>query len=394
MTTLEATEGALHVDGISKAFGATGVLDNVFLTAKPAEFVALVGPSGCGKSTLLRIIAGLEQPDHGRVWLDGGDVTTKRAAERDMAMVFQSYALYPHLTARQNLMVPLAMRRLNAFERLPLIGSLSSRAKAVKASINADVERAAEALKIEGLLERKPGQLSGGQRQRVALGRALVRRPRAFLMDEPLSNLDASLRVHMRNEIVDLHRKAGVVTIYVTHDQEEALGMADRVAVMLGGRIVQIAAPAELYRNPAHVTVASFIGMPRINLMPAIVSASGKASCGGYVVATGVAPGAGPHITVGIRPENLELQGKAHTGSLPVRVERVEFLGAEALVHCRAEHSADPLIARMTPGLASEVSEYPAVHASARNNAILVFDGQGLRVVQSLAPAEAASNAA
>ena len=216
---------SLNLDRIEKSYGPTRVLDGIDLKAQAGEFIALVGPSGCGKSTLLRIAAGLDHPDHGRVILNGQDVTHQRAADRDMAMVFQSYALYPHLTARQNMSLPLAMRRLSVWERLPLIGRLGSETRDRYRSIQTEVEQAAATLKISPLLDRKLGQMSGGQRQRVALGRALVRHPKTFLMDEPLSNLDAALRVHTRAEIVELHKRAGVVTLYVMHDQEEALSM-------------------------------------------------------------------------------------------------------------------------------------------------------------------------
>ena len=386
--------GALRVTGISKTFGTTPVLSDVSLAAAPGEFVALVGPSGCGKSTLLRIMAGLERADHGQVWLDGQDVTSRRAADRDMAMVFQSYALYPHLTARQNLALPLAMRRLSTFQRLPVLGRLSRTSGAARAAIQRDVFEAAELLKITSLLDRKPGQMSGGQRQRVALGRALVRRPRAFLMDEPLSNLDAALRVHMRNEIVELHRKAGVVTIYVTHDQEEALGMADRVAVMLAGRIIQMAKPADIYRAPAHLNVATFIGSPRINLLPAEIDAAGHARCSGHVLAAGFKPDHGNKVTLGIRPENLQLQKTMHPTSLPLRVERVEFLGAQALAHCRADGVAEPLIASMSPAAAAELASVPVLYASAQPGAILAFDGTGARIDTPSQATEASSHAA
>lgn len=386
--------GALRIAGISKIFGTTAVLDDVSLAAAPGEFVALVGPSGCGKSTFLRIIAGLEQPDQGQVWLDGQDVTARRAADRDMAMVFQSYALYPHLTTRQNLALPLAMRRLSTFERLPILGRLSTTSQAKRAAIQRDVAEAAASLKISDLLDRKPGQMSGGQRQRVALGRAMVRHPRAFLMDEPLSNLDAALRVHMRNEIVELHRKAGVVTIYVTHDQEEALGMADRVAVMLAGRIVQVASPADIYRTPTHLDVATFIGSPRINLLPAEIDALGHARCSGHVLASGFKPGHASSVTLGIRPENLHLQTSVHPNSLPLRVERVEFLGAQALAHCRADGVAEPLIASLSPAVAAELASAPVLYASALPGAILAFDASGARIDSPSQRSEASSHAA
>ncbi len=371
---------ALHLKAIGKAFGETRVLSGIDLTVAPGEFIALVGPSGCGKSTLLRIAAGLESPDEGSVVLDGRDVTAIRAADRDMAMVFQSYALYPHLTARQNMALPLVMRRMTARERLPLLGRFLPGVRAKLSAIREEIEAAATMLKIAPLLERKPAQMSGGQRQRVALGRALVRHPRAFLMDEPLSNLDAALRVHTRSEIVDLHRRAGVVTLYVTHDQEEALGMADRVAVMLGGRILQVAAPDVIYRDPQHIDVASFIGSPRINLLPASVDAAGRAQCGTHIMADGIDSPTSSQVRLGVRPEHLRLDSEARPWSLPVAIERIEFLGAGALVHCRAEGLQDPLIASVPPARAEALRHRPILHASA--NSLLVFDSAGARVGQ------------
>lgn len=339
----------LTLVGIEKRFGQTIVLRGVSLAAAEGEFIALVGPSGCGKSTLLRIAAGLESADAGRVELDGRDVSAIRPADRDVAMVFQSYALYPHLTARQNMAVPLAMRRLSAFERLPVIGRLKRGSGDRRARIRADVEQAAAALRIEALLDRKPGQLSGGQRQRVALGRALVRQPRAFLMDEPLSNLDAGLRAHMRGEIVDLHRQIGVATLYVTHDQVEALGMADRVAVMIGGELLQVATPDVIYREPAHRLVAEFIGSPRINMLPATVDGAGRAMIAGRCVAR-VKSAAGREVVIGVRPEHLRVLGEVGAG-FPARVVRVEFLGSEVLAHLTALCGAGrlELIAKLPP---------------------------------------------
>ncbi len=384
------SEPALHLRGIAKSFGTTAVLEGIDLAIAAGEFVALVGPSGCGKSTLLRIAAGLEAPDQGQVLLGGQDVTARRAADRDMAMVFQSYALYPHLTARQNMSLPLVMRRLTAAERLPFAGALSA-VRAKIAAIGNEVAAAAEMLKITALLDRKPAQMSGGQRQRVALGRALVRHPRAFLMDEPLSNLDAALRVHTRGEIVELHRRAGVVTLYVTHDQEEALGMADRVAVMLGGRILQVASPDAIYRDPAHVDVAAFIGSPRINLIPAFIDASGAAAVERHVLAPRLGGAVGSDVVLGIRPEHLRLTPEPGPGRLPARRERIEFLGAEALVHCRAEAGGTALIARMAPEAAERLRPHTHLHAAATPDALLVFDRQGHRIArQALATQEPA----
>ncbi len=248
----------LSLEGITKSYGGNAILKGVSLQAEAGEFIALVGPSGCGKSTLLRIVAGLDHGDGGEIVIGGRSVARMAAADRNVAMVFQSYALYPHLTTGENIAVPLAMRRLTAAQRLPVIGNLMPGQKQIRSDIQRQVKEMALALKIDHLLDRKPGQMSGGQRQRVALARAMVRRPAVFLMDEPLSNLDANLRVHARGEIVDLHRRAGVPTLYVTHDQSEALSMADRVAVMIGGNLLQLATPKEIYDNPSHIEVARF----------------------------------------------------------------------------------------------------------------------------------------
>ena len=207
------------LDRIEKSFGETRVLKGVSLSFDAGSFISLVGPSGCGKTTLLRIIAGLERADRGSVSIAGHDVTGRRAADRDVAMVFQNYALYPHMTVEQNMALPLVMRRLSSVERAPLVGRFVSGTKARRSAIRSEIEEAARLLSIDHLMQRRPGQLSGGQRQRVALGRAIVRHPKAFLMDEPLSNLDAALRHDMRRELVELHRRVSVTTVYVTHDQ-------------------------------------------------------------------------------------------------------------------------------------------------------------------------------
>ena len=258
----------ITLQGISKYFGKTRILNGIDLEIADGEFLTLVGPSGCGKSTTLRIIAGLEEQTAGDVVIDGTVVNGVRPSRRDLAMVFQSYALYPHLTVRQNLATPLLLRDLGFWERMPLIGGLVPGQRARKEALAAVVREAAETLKIEPLLERKPGELSGGQRQRVALGRAMVRKPAAFLMDEPLSNLDAGLRVHMRAELAQLHRSLGTTFVYVTHDQAEALTMSDRMAVMMDGDILQFGAPNEIYQNPQDLRVAEFIGSPQVNILP------------------------------------------------------------------------------------------------------------------------------
>jgi multiple sugar transport system ATP-binding protein len=257
----------------------------VSLEVGPREFLTLLGPSGCGKSTLLRIIAGLEQADDGSIALGGQAVDGLLPRERDVAMVFQSYALYPYMTVAENIGLPLLMRRTQPWQRLPLMRRLHPGARAASGTIAHDVRRAAEALQIESFLDRKPAQLSGGQRQRVALARAMVRDPRVFLMDEPLSNLDAKLRVTARAEIAELHRRAGVAFMYVTHDQAEAMTMSDRVALMMNGEILQVAPPAEIYDRPAELRVAEFVGSPKINVLPGTVRADGGIDVPGGVLA-------------------------------------------------------------------------------------------------------------
>ena len=228
----------IKIAGIRKDFGAVSVLKGIDLDVRQGEFLTLLGPSGCGKSTLLRLIAGFDLPTSGSLEIGGRDVTYLVPKERQIAMVFQSYALYPHMSARRNISVPLEMQRLSFSERLPGAGLLSGKVRRIRKEIAVDVERVSEQLGLESLLERKPAQLSGGQRQRVAVGRALVRDPSVFLMDEPLSNLDAKLRNQLREEIADLHRRTGITFIFVTHDQKEAMALSDRIALMQEGQIV------------------------------------------------------------------------------------------------------------------------------------------------------------
>ena len=236
----------ITLNSVTKSYGGNAVINDLNLDINDGEFLTLVGPSGCGKSTTLRIIAGLENQTGGDVAINDKIVNNTRPSLRDLAMVFQSYALYPHLTVRNNLMTPLRLRDLTFWERFPILGYLvPGRSKKIT-SIEAEIQKVAETLKIEPLLARKPGQLSGGQRQRVALGRAMVRNPAAFLMDEPLSNLDASLRVHMRAELSSLHKKLKTTFVYVTHDQAEALTMSDRIAVMMDGDLLQLGTPEEV----------------------------------------------------------------------------------------------------------------------------------------------------
>jgi len=365
---------AFALKGIVKAHGAQPVLRGVTVEAGEGEFIALVGPSGCGKSTLLRIAAGLDLPDEGSVVMSGRDVTALPAAHRNIAMVFQSYALYPHLTAGQNIAVPLAMRELSGAQRLPILGPLVPGGRAVRADIARRVTATAASLRIDGLLDRKPGQMSGGQRQRVALARAMVRQPGAFLMDEPLSNLDANLRVHARGEIVELHRHAGVPTLYVTHDQAEALSMADRVAVMIGGTVLQIGTPQEIYDDPVHLEVARFVGNPRINLLPGRIGADGTP-----MLADPRSGDGRGSVTLGIRPEGLGLRPCSLEGA-DAAVSRLEFLGSEVLVFVRTVGSGDGIVAKMSPGEASGLRPGRPVMLTPEPGTALAFTADGKRV--------------
>ncbi|MEM4913783.1 MAG: ABC transporter ATP-binding protein, partial [Desulfurococcaceae archaeon] len=243
----------LELVNVSKRYGRTVAVDRVNLGVEKGEFVVLLGPSGCGKTTTLRIIAGLVYPDEGKVIIDGRDVTYVEPGERDVSMVFQDYALYPHMTVFDNIAFPLVVRR--------------KKFRLSKEEISERVHKVAKMLGIDDLLDRKPLQLSGGQQQRVALARALIAEPKLWLMDEPLSNLDALIRVHLRAELKKLQKDLGITTIYVTHDQVEALTLADRIAVMNKGRIVQIGTPKEIYENPEHVFVATFVGSPPMNVV-------------------------------------------------------------------------------------------------------------------------------
>ncbi|WP_196260034.1 ABC transporter ATP-binding protein [Pelagibacterium limicola] len=310
---------------VYKRYGSVEVIHGIDLEIEPGEFTVFVGPSGCGKSTLLRMIAGLEPISGGKLLIDGEVMNEVPAAERGIAMVFQSYALYPHMSVYQNLAFGLET------------------AKLPKAVIKEKVQRAAEILQIEPLLGRKPKQLSGGQRQRVAIGRAITREPRIFLFDEPLSNLDAELRVQMRVEIAKLHRDLGNTMIYVTHDQVEAMTMADKIVVLRLGHVEQIGAPLELYNRPANRFVAGFIGSPKMNFIKAAISSAG----GGQIVLDvagqtlalprTLAKGApGDAVEFGIRPEHLSIEdGPGKVPLAEVSIDLVENLGGQTLLYTR-----------------------------------------------------------
>jgi multiple sugar transport system ATP-binding protein len=290
----------------------TAAVDSLELHVEDGEFMVLVGPSGSGKSTALRMIAGLEEVDSGGIWIGGRDVTYERPQDRDVAMVFQNYALYPFMNVEDNIGFPLRMARIAKDER------------------RRRVREAAALLELDTLLERKPSQLSGGQRQRVAMGRAIVREPSAFLMDEPLSNLDALLRVQMRSEIASLQRRLGVTTVYVTHDQVEAMTMGTRVAVLRDGRLQQCAPPRELYERPSNAFVAGFIGSPPMNMVRLPI-VDGAIELGGARVAIPPAAAVGGEVSMGIRPEDIAL-GSA--SGIAGRVVRIEHLGADSHATC------------------------------------------------------------
>lgn len=307
----------LALRNVCKDFGTVRTVTDVSLEVEDGEFVVFVGPSGCGKSTLLRMIAGLEEITSGTLLIDGKDQTRTDPAERHIAMVFQSYALYPHMTVRRNLGFALRM------------------AGVPKAEVAAKVEPVAAMLQLGELMKRKPSQLSGGQRQRVAIGRALVRSPRVFLFDEPLSNLDAELRVQMRVELAQLHKEIGVTTIYVTHDQIEAMTLADRIVVLRAGRIEQVGSPLSLYDDPDNLFVAGFIGSPRINEIDATVAAVDRdnltLSLPGHAriafPPTSPLPEVGTRLTLAIRPEHLRRAGDDAADTVPMDVDYWEHLG-------------------------------------------------------------------
>ncbi len=319
----------LSIRGVGKRFGPTVVLRDISLDLQGGEFVAILGASGCGKSTLLRIVAGLERLDSGSIHIAGEDVGAVPPDRRDLAMVFQSHSLYPQMTVAGNIALPLEMRRLKAWQRLPGMGVLPG-IRRIRGAITADVRQAAAVVGLETLLERRPSQLSGGQRQRAALARAMVRRPRLLLMDEPLSSLDAKLRQRMRREISDLHRSSGATVLYVTHDQVEAMTMADRVAVMVEGRIVQIGSPQALYDDPADLRVAEMLGGSAVNLLKGRSSPQGVEAAGRLWPLASAFLG---DVLLGFRPEHGRLVPSDGPGA--GRIERVEKLGAERLTQIR-----------------------------------------------------------
>ncbi len=355
------------LDGVTKRFGDVVAVDGLSLEVADEEFLVLLGPSGCGKSTALRMIAGLEDPTSGTITIGGRDVTDVEAKDRDIAMVFQSYALYPHMTVARNIEFPLKTRRVAAEERARL------------------VREAADMLDLGELMSRKPAELSGGQRQRVALARAIVRRPEAFLMDEPLSNLDAKLRVQTRAELIELQRRLSATVVYVTHDQVEAMTMGHRIAIMDRGVLQQVAPPQDVYAAPANLFVARFIGSPPMNTIEGelaregdavVMQAEGVSLPLPSALATAVLAAAPERVVLGVRPEHLEL---AADGILRATVTVVESLGHERHIVCRLD-DGQMVIARQS---AEETppKEATSLHLTAPSEHLHLFDAaSGARI--------------
>ena len=330
----------IQLKDVSKKFGDTEVIPPLNLEIKDGEFVVFVGPSGCGKSTLLRLIAGLEDVSSGSILINGEDATKVSPAKRKLAMVFQSYALYPHMTVRKNIAFPLRMAGLSSAEQ------------------SKKVEDAAKVLNLSEYLDRKPGQLSGGQRQRVAIGRAIVREPQAFLFDEPLSNLDAALRVGMRVEISELHKRLATTMIYVTHDQIEAMTMADKIVVLQNGRIEQVGTPLDLYRFPLNIFVAGFIGSPKMNIIEGPQASKYKSA------------------SIGIRPEHIAISDSTGTWKGTIGVS--EQLGSDTFFHVKCEFQDQSITVRAIGGL--ELAYGQTVFLTPEKEHLHRFDKDGLRI--------------
>ena len=332
--------GRIVLEKVTKSFDNTEVIPPLDLTIEEGEFVVFVGPSGCGKSTLLRLIAGLEDMTSGAITIDDMDATNLAPAKRGLAMVFQSYALYPHMSVRKNIAFPLKMAGLS------------------KAEQEKRVSKAAEVLNLSDYLDRRPGQLSGGQRQRVAIGRAIVREPSAFLFDEPLSNLDAALRVGMRLEISELHKRLATTMIYVTHDQVEAMTMADKIVVLRAGNIEQVGSPLDLYKSPKNTFVAGFMGSPKMNFIAGATSDSYGAA------------------TIGIRPEHIDVS--AQSGMWRGIVGVSEHLGSDSFFHIHGTGVADMITVRAGGEVGFKHGD--EVFLTPREDAIHKFDAHGLRL--------------
>ncbi|MFO7706899.1 MAG: sn-glycerol-3-phosphate import ATP-binding protein UgpC [Desulfobacterales bacterium] len=356
----------VSIRNVTKSFGKAEIIHGVSCDIREGEFIVILGPSGCGKSTLLRLIAGLEEITSGEIAIDGRVVNRLEPAQRDIAMVFQNYALYPHMTVYRNMAYGLRMRGTP------------------KEETDRRVRNAARILELTDLLDRKPRQLSGGQRQRVAMGRCIVREPKVFLFDEPLSNLDAKLRVQMRLEIRKLHEDLKITSIYVTHDQVEAMTLGDRLVVMDNGTAAQIGSPLEVYERPANLFVAGFIGSPAMNFLKAGVSGEGRAVVlpGGHAVAVdhaGLKAFKGREITVGLRPEHLELAA-GQAGGIPLTVDHVELLGADTLVY--GHFGADGAAVTVRLGGIRDLSKNSTIPLSVPPAKLHLFDPETKRRIE------------
>ena len=329
----------LDFRNVTKTFGTNTVINALNTEIEDGEFLVLLGPSGCGKSTLLRMIAGLADISEGELAFDGRPANDWTPSQRGVAFVFQSYALYPHMTVRENIGFPLAMARFRKWQHIPGVNAITRHRLMSSPEITAKIDGIARQLELDKLLDRRPGALSGGQRQRVALARALVRDPELYLLDEPLSNLDAKLRTQMRSEIAMLHQKVGKTFIYVTHDQVEAMTMATRIIILNGGIVQQIDTPDRIYHDPANVFVACFVGAPAMNILPVKI-AGDRLELGTKLSWRHGGPlPEGRKALLGIRPEKLRLMA-AGTGRIPARVVSVERLGAEMVIGVRVEKDA------------------------------------------------------
>jgi multiple sugar transport system ATP-binding protein len=392
---MDARGAAVSIRDVAKGYGTISVLESVNLEVGSGEFLTLLGPSGCGKSTLLRIIAGLELQTGGTIAIAGQSVDGLRPKDRSLSMVFQNYALYPHLSVFDNIAMPLVMRRQTFLQRLPFAGRLMPGAGERRRDIARKVEAVARLLEIEGLLKRRPGQLSGGQRQRVALGRAIASEPSVFLMDEPLSNLDARLRIQMRNELTDLHRQLGATFIYVTHDQVEAMSMSQRIAVMMDGALIQVGMPHEVYARPVDLRVARFIGSYPINVFQAAVDATGCPVLFGHRLPITLPTRAGEAISIAVRPEDLALEWTlrpAHSGEmcLEARLARIEDHGADLLVHLAFQADMPNQIAvRAAAADRAKLLNCPGglCRVAIPVGRLHLFDGAGTRIEHGSAPA-------
>ncbi|MQT90249.1 ABC transporter ATP-binding protein [Pseudomonas helleri] len=360
----------LKIKNLQKGFEGLSIIKGIDLEVNDREFVVFVGPSGCGKSTLLRLIAGLEEVTGGTISLDGRDITEVSPAKRDLAMVFQTYALYPHMTVRKNMSFALDL------------------AGVPKADVEKKVNEAARILELAPLLERKPKQLSGGQRQRVAIGRAIVRNPKIFLFDEPLSNLDAALRVQMRLELARLHQELQATMIYVTHDQVEAMTLADKVVVLNAGKIEQVGSPLELYHHPVNLFVAGFLGTPKMGFLKGKISRLDSQGCevaldaGTRIQLPLIGPSLslGSEVTLGIRPEHLNL-AKPGDCTLTVTADVGERLGSDTYCHVITA-CGEPLTMRIRGDMASQYGEQLHLHLDSEHCDL--FDAQGLAISRSL----------